>query len=181
VFPLGDQCSVTFTEPKLGLPTAVLDGFGLLFQSELEMPADLSRIARGPGVFHQGATGMGVAGCGARTLSASLASRVVRGHQPQEFHQFSGGIEAREIAEFGHHGDGYGERHAAQGLESVNYRAQAPRCDLLLEFLVETLEECSVFSNGTDVFLQADVLSRGRTDDLGEPWRWAGFHVARPV
>ena len=61
VFPAGEQFSVPFTEPDLGLPADVLDGFGLLFQSELEMPADFSRIAIRPSAFDQDATSMGIA------------------------------------------------------------------------------------------------------------------------
>jgi hypothetical protein len=113
VFPAGEQFAVPFTEPHLGLPAEVLDGFGLLCQSEWEMPADFSRIAIGPRAFHQGATRMGVASFGDRTLSASLARGVFRGSQTHEFHQFSRVIEAGEVAEFGHHSDGHGELHAA--------------------------------------------------------------------
>jgi hypothetical protein len=169
VFPAGDQVSVTFTAPTLGLPADVLDGFGWLFQSELELPAEFSRIAIRPSAFHQGATGMGGAGVGDRTLSAALASGVFRGNQPQKFHEFPGVIEAREVAEFGHHGDRHGALDAAQGLESVDHRAQTPRFDLLVEFPFETLEAFGVFGNGTDIFLKDDVLSRCRTDHLGEP------------
>jgi len=44
-----------------------------------------------------------------------------------------------KVAEFRHGGDGNGELHATQGLEGFDDRAQAPRCDLFLEFLVEAL------------------------------------------
>ncbi len=169
VFAACAQLSRAFTEPHLGLPADVLDGFGVLFQSELEMPADFSRIAIRPSAFHQGAMSMGVASFGNRTLSASLASGVFRGNQTQEVHQFSGVIEAGEVAEFGHHGDSHGELHAVPGLVRVDHMAQATRCDPLLEFLFETLEAFGVFVDGTDVFLTDHLLSRGRTDDLREP------------
>ena len=74
--PRAHQLSVAFTQPHLGLPTDVLDGFGLLFQSQLEVATDLGRIAVGPGAFDQGATGMGIAGFGDRTLPASLATGI---------------------------------------------------------------------------------------------------------
>ena len=40
---------------------------------------------------------------------------------------------------------------------------------LLAEFLVQTPEALGVLRDGTDVFLQDDVLCRGGTDDFREP------------
>ena len=46
---------------------------------------------------------------------------------------------------------------------------QAPRGDLLAEFLVQTPEALGVLRDGTDVFLKDDLLGRGGTDDFREP------------
>ena len=46
---------------------------------------------------------------------------------------------------------------------------QAPRCDLVLEFLFETLESFGMLMNGMDIFLKDDLLSRCGADDFREP------------
>lgn len=46
---------------------------------------------------------------------------------------------------------------------------QAPRGDLLAEFLVQTPEALGVLRDGTDVCLKDDLLCRGGTDDFREP------------
>lgn len=112
---------------------------------------------------------MGVPGFGHGTLLASLARGVFRGNQPQEFHQFSWILKTREVAKFGHYGDGHSELHPAQGLQGLDHRVQTPGFDLLLELLVEPLEAFGMLLNRTDVFLKDDLLSRGGTDDLREP------------
>jgi hypothetical protein len=117
------------------------------------MPADVSRIALRPRAFHQGVTRMGVASVGERTLSASRARGVFRGRQTRAFQQFSRGIEAGEVAEFGHHSDGHGALHAASGLERVDHRVQAPRLDLFLACLFATLEAFGVVGHGAAVFV----------------------------
>jgi hypothetical protein len=76
----------------------------------------------GPGAFPERATRMRVAGCGARTLPASLATGILRGDQPQEFHELSGMIDACQVAEFSHHGDGHGALDPTQGLEGLDAR-----------------------------------------------------------
>jgi hypothetical protein len=52
---------------------------------------------------------------------------------------------------------------------------------VLVAFLVETLEACSVFSDRPDIFLAHDVLRRGRADDLREPpeMGWTPIGLAR--
>jgi hypothetical protein len=61
MFAAGHESPVTFTEPHLGLATDVLDHFGLCFQSQLQVTADLRRIPVRPGAFHKSPTGMGTA------------------------------------------------------------------------------------------------------------------------
>ena len=76
MFPTRNQLTVPFTEPDLGFPTDVLHGFGLFFQSELEMSAHFRWVPIRPGAFNEDATGMGIAGFGNGPLAASLATGV---------------------------------------------------------------------------------------------------------
>jgi hypothetical protein len=46
---------------------------------------------------------------------------------------------------------------------------QAPRCDLVLKFLFETLASFGLFVHGTDIFLKDDWLRRCGTNYFGEP------------
>ena len=178
VFPTGDQCAVPFPEPDLSLPTAILDRFGLFFSSELEMPAHLRWVPIRPSAFNEGATGMGMPGCGHGTLAASLATGVFRGHEAQKLHEFSGGIEACQVAELGHGGDGHRALDAAQGLEGFDHWMEAPGFNPLLECLFETLEACSVFGHGADICLKDDCAApvsgtppqRATGDGLGSRW-----------
>jgi hypothetical protein len=57
-----------------------------------------------------------------RPLPASRTAGVFRRDQPQEFHELSGVLEAREVDEFCHGGHGHGELHAAQRLEGFDDR-----------------------------------------------------------
>src|SRR5215813_6976495 len=81
------------------------------------MPAHFRWVPIRPGAFNEGATGMAIPGFGNGTLAASLATGVFRGNEAQKFHEFSGGIEARQVSELGHGGYGHRELDAAQGLE----------------------------------------------------------------
>ena len=82
---------------------------------------------------------MGVPSFGDRTLPASLTTGIFGRNEAQELHQLSGGLEAREVAEFGQGSDRHGELHPPKGLEGRDDRLQPPRGDLLVEFLLQTL------------------------------------------
>jgi hypothetical protein len=103
------------------------------------------------------------------TLSASLARGVFRGNESQKFHEFSGGIEARQVSELGHGGDGHRELYAAQGLEGFDHWVEAPGFDPLLECLFETLKAVRVFVDRSDIFLKDDLLRRCWANHLREP------------
>jgi hypothetical protein len=169
VFPTGDQCAIPFTEPALGLPADVLDGVGLFFASEWEMPAHFRWVPICPGAFNQRATGLGIPGLGHGPLAAALARGVVRGNEAQKFQEFSGGIDARQVAERGHGGDGDRARDAAQGLEGFDHGMAAPGFDPVLEFLFETLAACSVCGHGAAIFLKDDVRRRCGANHLRAP------------
>ena len=64
MFAAGDQASLALAQPHLGLPPDGLDGFGVVFQSQLEVPTDCGGVAVRPGAFPERATRMRVAGCG---------------------------------------------------------------------------------------------------------------------
>jgi hypothetical protein len=70
------EASVALAQPDLGLPADVLDHLGLMFESQLQMAADLGGIAVGPGAFHQSPSGMGVTGFGNRPLLAPLSGGI---------------------------------------------------------------------------------------------------------
>ena len=55
---------------------------------------------------------------------------------------------------------------AQASLQGFDHRVQTPGLYVLVEFLVETLEAFSVFSDRPDICLEHDWLRRGRADDL---------------
>src|SRR5262245_50124943 len=133
------------------------------------MATDYSRIAVRPGAFHQRPSGMGVTSLGDRTLAASLTGGIFRGDQTQEFHQFSRIVEAGEVTNLNDCRDGHDKLHATQGLEGLDHWVKAPGLNLLLKFLVQTLETFGVFGHRTDIFLKDDLLSRCVTDYFTQP------------
>ena len=122
MFASGDQASRALAPPHVGLPTAVLDGCGVVFPSQLEMPTALGGVAGGPGAFDQSPTGRGIAGFGARTLPASRATRIFGGAQAEEFHELSGVIDTGEGTSCRHHGDRHRALDTRQGLERVDWQ-----------------------------------------------------------
>src|SRR5882724_2793289 len=76
VFASGYQTAIAFAQLHLRLPTDVLDRLRELFQPELQVATDFGGMPVSPGAFDQGASGMGVAGFGDRTLPASLTTRI---------------------------------------------------------------------------------------------------------
>jgi hypothetical protein len=157
------------TQPALGFPTAGLDDLRAFFQAQLQGSTDFGGLAIGPGAFDQRLAGMGGTGLGHRPVPASLGTGVFRGDQAQEFHECSWRIKACQVAHVGHHGNGHGQLDAAPGLARLNHRGQASRFALGLACLCETLESFGMLLNGTDIFLQDDVLSRCGADDFRQP------------
>jgi hypothetical protein len=169
MFSVCQQASVAFAPSYLGCPADVLDRVGVLFQAELEMPADVGGIAVRPGPVHERATRMRVAGCGNRTLPASRPRGIFRGDQPQAFHELFGMIEARQVAECRDRGDGHRQLDPTQGLEGLDNGLSTPRFDLVVECLFQALESRAVFGDRADVCLEDHVRSGGGTDDFREP------------
>jgi hypothetical protein len=109
MFPPGHEASKAFTQAHWRLPPDVLDGFGLVFKSQLQRSTDFGRVAIRPGTLDECSTGMGIPGLGEGPLPAAFTTGVCRGDEPQEFHQWSGILKACEVAQFSHGGDGPGE------------------------------------------------------------------------
>jgi hypothetical protein len=74
-----------------------------------------------------------------------------------------------EVTACGDDGHGDGELSPPQGLEGFDHGAQAPGLSLLLAFLLKTLEAFGGLVDGSDVFLEDDLLRWGGTDDLRAP------------
>jgi hypothetical protein len=181
MLPPGHEAAVSLATPELSLPAALLDGFGWGVQSPLEMAPAFRGIAVRPGAFPQRPAGMGVPGCGDGTLSASRTGGRCRGDQTQELHQFSRLVNAREVTERSDGRDGHDTRHATQGLEGLDHRAEAPGLDRLVECLCQALETCGVFGDRADLGLTDHLLSRCVADHFTQPPQvsWAPGRPAR--
>ena len=73
VFAACEQLSIAFAQPHLRLPTDGLDGLGQLFEPQLEVPADLSRLSIGPGALNHGTACVRIAGFGDGSLAAVVS------------------------------------------------------------------------------------------------------------
>ena len=144
-------------------------GLGWWFEPQWQMPTDVGGIPVGPGPFDQGASGVGVTGCGDRPLPAALTTGICCGDQAQICHQWPGVLDARQVAELRHEGHGHGARHATQGLKGLDHRLQSPGCDLFRPCLHQALEPCGVLMDRAHVCLEDDWWSRGGADHFGEP------------
>jgi hypothetical protein len=115
-----------------------------------------------------------------RALAAPFPGGIFRGDQPQAFHEFSGGIDTRQVADCGDPGDSHSAWHAEEGLECLDHRLQAPSFDLVVECLCQALEPFGLCVHSPDLCLKDDVLRRSWTHDCGEPpsVRWSPMGLA---
>lgn len=169
VFPAGDESSIALTEPHLRFPTDVLDDFRLVGEPQVQVATDLGRGARGPGAVDQDASGMGGAGLGERSLATLCTAGGFRRNQAHTLHQCPRAFKPCQVPHVCHQGDSHRKWPPTQSRESLDHGGQTPGADLLVEFLVETLEACAVFVHGSDIFLDNDLWRRRGTDDLREP------------
>lgn len=165
----GAPLSIACAPPHLPLPTEILDGLGQLFQTPLEVTADVGRIPVGPSAFDQGAARVGVAGLGERSLAAMVSRGGLQGREAEITPQLAGRIEPREVPPFCHDGDRDGALDAAEGLERVDHGMQAPGVHLILELLRKPSKTFAVFRHRPDVCWEDDWLRWRGTDDLTEP------------
>jgi hypothetical protein len=176
LFAFDHQVAIPVAEPNLGLPADGLDRCGERCQAQLEMTPDCGRIPVGPGPFAQGTTGMGMASLGKTALLTPCPTGIFRGREPEIMHELSGGIEARQVAQFGHRDHRHRELDPAQGLEGLDHGS----VHLLGECECQTAQTGSLFSDGLAVFLTDNVLRGGGPPTSLSQRRWAGLQVARP-
>ena len=72
VFSARYQASVSCAQANLGFPTDVLDGFGVLFESQWQVATDFRGITLGPRAFNQHPPGMTIARFGDGALTTPL-------------------------------------------------------------------------------------------------------------
>ena len=114
---------------------------------------------------------MGIARLGHTALLTPRPTGIFRGREPQIMHELSGVIDARQVAQFRHGGHRHRALDTTQGLEGLDDRMEAPDVHLLVEFVFQTPQTCSLFSDGLDVVLKDHVRRGCGTDDLAEPAR----------
>lgn len=161
VFPPCAALPIAFPQADLGLPTHVLDRLGELCEAELQVPSDLGRVAIGPGPFPQSTTGMAIAGLRDASLVSALATGIFRRRQAQRMQEWSGVIEAGQVAECSAGSDCHRTRHATAGWPHVNDRAEPPSGALLVECLCQALEPLRGFGDRPDLGLEDDWLGGG--------------------
>src|SRR5262249_1731281 len=141
----------------------------LLLKAPLAMAPDLGGRAVRPGAFAQRPPGMGLTGFGHRPLLAPRPRGRFRRDQSQAFHACSGGTATGAIPNCRSRRDGHSAWHTAQSLEGLNHWVQTPRLNVIVPFLCETLEACSVFVDRADVCLKDNLWRRCGTAHLREP------------
>ena len=92
VFALGPQALVAFAEPDLRLPTDVLHAFGLVFETQLQLAADLSRDSGMPTRLRRARVAHGCCQFWSWLLADAVGRGMFGRHQTQEFHQSAGGL-----------------------------------------------------------------------------------------
>jgi hypothetical protein len=165
----GHQASRALTQPHWRLPPEGLERVWQHVQPAWQVATVVGGRPIGPGPVDQGASGMGVAGVGDRTLPAALTAGIFGGDQAQRFHHWSRVLKARQVAAFGQDGHGHGALHPTQALLGLDHWLPSPGVDLLAPCLLQVLEAYGVLSDRADVCLEDDRWRRGGTDDFGEP------------
>jgi hypothetical protein len=143
------QAAESLAEPDLRFPSDVVNGLGEFLEPFLDVFGDLGRVTVGPGAFHEGAAGMGIATFGDPALAPAFAGGVFAGGQTQEGGELSGRIEASQVSELG---DG----------------VQAPAREELREVFFDPLQPLGMVVDCPEILLEDDLLRRGGTDDAGE-------------
>ncbi len=174
------QPTIAFAEAHLSAPADVLDVSRQMLLSRLNGLGDLGRVAIGLGGLDEGAAGMRVAALRNPAEPTTVAGGVLAGREPEVSHELARLVEAREIAELGDRGDGDDELHAAQRLQRLDDRVQAPALRVPEQFGLEALQLLGALIGGAHIFLEHDLLSRRRDHELGEPAQVSGVPVGAP-
>ena len=169
IFSFDDELSIPFAQAQLSLPGDVLDDREQVFLTFLDNAGDFRRISVGPCAFDERSSRMAVSRLGDSAEAPLAAAGVLAWNETQVSHELPGIVEAGEIAHFGDDGDGDGELDTTECLKSFDDRVETPGCGELLQFGLEMSETFGMLRDGSDVFLENDLLSRRRADDFGEP------------
>jgi hypothetical protein len=169
VFPPCAPLSIAVAPADLGLPTRVLARLGECFQAEWQVPTHVGRLAIGPSPVDEGPTGLGLPGLRDAALGSALTPSIFRRRPAPILPEWSGVIDAGQVAEFGDGGDRPGPRHATEGWERVTPRAKPPGGDLCRECLVKPLAPFGGLGDRSDLCVEDAGLRWGGPDDLAEP------------
>src|SRR3954464_11484090 len=93
------QPAITRAQTQLSLPGDRPDDRGQALLSDLQRPAQASRVTVGPGALDQHPARSRVAGLGDGAAPDLSAGRAFRGHQTEIGHQLTRGLEAAHIAD----------------------------------------------------------------------------------
>jgi len=158
VFAVRDEGPEASAQAELGLPADVLDRLGEAFDPFLNVLGDLGGEAVGPGSLDEGAAGAGVAGLGDAALVASGAAGVLGGDQPDEGGELARVVEAGDVAELGDDRECNEPLDAAQGLDGVDDRLEAPGRGEFNKLVLEASQALDLLVDGMERFLEDDLL-----------------------
>ena len=168
-FPPCPERPRALTPADLGLPTHVLDRRGELCAAAWQVPTDLGRVARGPGACPQRPTGRGLPGLREASRASARATGRCRRRQAQILHEWSGVLDAGQVAECRDGRDRPRHLPATAGLHRLNDRAEPPSGDRLMACRCQALEPGSVVGDRPDICWEDDGLGGGGTDDRAQP------------
>jgi hypothetical protein len=128
---------------------------------------DRGRGALGPRALHADSPRRAVARFGEAPLPAPFATGVCTGNEAQGTHELPGRVEATEVPQCGHQGDGGNELDPAPRMDGRDHWRPAPGLDQGREFGCHALPPLGLLGHRPDVLLADNLLGGGRTDPLG--------------
>jgi hypothetical protein len=120
------QFCIAPAQPQLRLPGDGPDRFSQRLLARLGSSPDARGEPIVPCRLGKQPARVRVAGLGDRALAEAIAAGVLRGHQPQVSHQLARVIEACDIPNLGHQSDRRDHVDAAQRLQRLQHRREAP-------------------------------------------------------
>jgi hypothetical protein len=78
-------------------------------------------------------------------------------------------LEAGQVTEFGHEAPRDSALDAPQGLQRLNHGVSSPGVDVVMQFLLQTLQACGVLGDRPDVCVENDRLRGRGPDHCGAP------------
>lgn len=147
------------TEADLGFPGDFDHGLGLAVLAFSDVGRDPGRKPVLPGGFDHGPATTLVAGPGDGALTALLAGGGFAGNDADEGHQAGGLGEAGEVADLGHPGDGMEGGEAPQAHQGLDQGTTPPPGQLGVDGGGEAFNAADRILNGTEQFLEGDLLA----------------------